>query len=288
VSHWLAVGAAYEGVIRLDLGEPEPSKTEEEVALWLAENGAADGDDVEARAEDNPYCSEPGPIVVTDPAGDNGLIVVPLPGTDLLSLSVFQTQDENGEDLIGFQLVTDEIGQLYPQSVYFASFDTLFGVPMGVRMVVNQESNVSFVSYTVGPDSDDEFQGHFVADGSAKPAHEMSNYSADGTITIYAKPADIGLLLAGDPLIGFNAGVILNIGAEGAATLALNSDAMPDSLEREGQFTYQTEEQCLGEVAEASAEERGGLLEPRGGAIAPLLLVLLTSPLLWRKGRKSR
>ena len=279
VNYWAVVGGSYETTIRLDLGAPNPNYSEAEITQWLLDNGA---EGHQARAEASPFCSEPGPILLTDPAGDGGVAVLPVPGSDLQSLSVFQTQDENGDDLIGFQLIVDSLSQLIPQTVYFVSFETLFGVPMGVRMVVDQNSAVSFISYTVGPDSDDEYEGHFVAANSAKPAHELSNYSTDGVITIYAKPEDIGLLLPGDPLLGFNAAVIINVGVEGAG-LALNADFMPDSLERQGRYSYLSQDECQGNTAERAAplttsttpETATHAASRGGGSLGSLLFSLL-------------
>lgn len=279
VGYWLVLGAAYEGSISLDLGAPADEKTEEEISQWLSDNMAQ-----MARAEENPYCVEPGPVQVTDAQGDSAY---PVPGVDISSLSVFQTRDEAGEDLIGFQLLVDDLSQLYPQSVYFISFDTIFGVPMGVRMVVDQNNAVSFVSYAVGPDSDDEYEGHFIADGTAKPAHAMSNYSADGVITIYAAPGDIGLELPGDSLLGFNAAVTINVGAEAVATLALNGDSMPDDLVRQGSFTYLSAEECAGmdvqDEESAEAAGRSSTASVRGGGALGGLMIALLCGLLARR-----
>ncbi len=266
IVNWAVVGGAYSVDIELSLGAPSEDLTDEEVAAYLAENGGS----TESRAL-LAQCMEPGVEILSDASGD-GLLV---PGTDLEFLNVFQTVEDDGSSVIGFQLKVDDLTQPVPNSVYFVSFRA-FGDVRGVRMLVNETGAVSYESYVVGEDSDGERLGTF-ADG-AKPALAASNYSLDGLITIYTNPTDVLLFEPGDTLEGFNAGITTNVPTSSTSVLALYDDLMPDDLTsggRQGTFEYRSAEECdEAGMAVTSSRDLGGVV--RGGATAPVLLLLLT------------
>ena len=261
--HWLVVGGTWSGEMTLSLGAPSEDKTDEEIAAWLEENGGS----TTAAARGAAACEEPGLPILVDNTGDQTLTGVP--GQDLESLNVFQTKDDDGMDLLGFQLKVDSLAQLTPQTVYFVSFEA-FGDVRGVRMEIAQDGAVSYFSYIVSEDSDGDRLGQFV--DSAKPAHPWSNYTTDGVITIYAAPNDVLLFEPGDVLTGFNSGVITFVGAEGVG-FSLNGDTMPDGLGRQGQYEYLSDEGCAADSRDSvsRAVNRGDVA---GGATGLWLLVL--------------
>ncbi|MGB1557758.1 MAG: hypothetical protein ACPHCJ_08220 [Oceanococcaceae bacterium] len=263
VVNWAVAGGTYKVAIDLSLGAPSDELTDEEIAAWFEENGgSSDSRDLLAA------CAAPGVQVLSDASGDGS---TPIPGQDLRSLHVFQTTAEDGTERIGFQLEVDDLTQLMPQTTYFASFEA-YGDVRGVRMVVDQEGLYRFESYVVGEDNDGEREGHFA--DSTRPAQADSNYTSDGLITIYTAPTDVLLFEPGNTLSGFNAGIISTVGMEGTGSLALNGDAMPDGLSRQGSFEFRSAQDCQQDAPSASGRDLQGAL--RGGANGGLLILLLS------------
>lgn len=263
VVNWAVVGGGYEVKIDLSLGAPSEEMSDEEVAAWLAENGGGSSSRALLAS-----CSEPGVEILSDASGDAPL---PLPGQDLLALNVFQTVEEDGSSLIGFQLKVDDLSQLIPQTTYFISFEA-YGDVRGVRMLVDQEGVASYETYVVSEDSDGEREGHF-ADVS-KPADSRSNHSSDGLITIYAQPSDVLLFEAGDTLEGFNSGIMTLLGHEAVGHLSLNGDTMPEELAREGSFEFRATEDCSDDTATATG--RSVASNVKGGATGSIVLLFLS------------
>ncbi len=281
IAHYAVINATYDTAVTLSLGEPAAEKSDAEIAQWLAEHGgsAARADELLAS------CQPPGVTVLADAEGDSSL---PLPGHDLQELRVYQTVDEAGEPLIGFELQLDDLSSLTPQTSYFVSFRTIYGDVRGVRMEVDTFGAVSMFSYVVSEDTDGEREGHFVADGTAVPAHESSHYTDDGLIVIRVRPQQLQLLLEHDTLSGFNSGVILFIGAAGIGG-ASTTDSMPNGLSRMGEFEYLSQEECSAEAgespsrADATDSARAASSDLRGGGLGGGLLILLATAALRRR-----
>lgn len=134
VIHWLVVGGSYEANIELSLGQPSADKTDEEIAAWFAENGG--GEMAEARAME--ACTAPGLTLLTDAAGDGGVLITgaPFEFLDITEVSLFQqgTLNSDADPLfIGFRIkVASPAFGPVPNTTYFTSFITGFGaIPRG-------------------------------------------------------------------------------------------------------------------------------------------------------------
>ncbi len=273
IAHYTVINSSYDTAVTLSLGEPAAEKSDQEVAQWLADNGGSAARGGELLAS----CQPPGVTVLADAQGDSNL---PLPGHDLQELRVYQTWDEEGEPLIGFELQVDDLSSPTPQTSYFVSFQTIYGDVRGVRMEVDTLGAVSMFSYVVSEDTDGDREGHFVADGSAVPAHESSYYTDEGLIVIRVRPQHLQLLLEHDTLSGFNSGVILFIGAAGIGG-ASTTDSMPNGLSRMGEFEYLSQEECAGESAGTPGRSVASNL--RGGGLGIGVLLLLAAGALRRR-----
>lgn len=282
VIHWLVLGGSYSATMELSLGAPSEDKTDEEVALWLSENGGSDTLYANARAATN--CEEPGLLLLEDAGGDVnplalGLIQAPIDNLDLQQLHVFQVgaiDDPENPPLIGFRLKVASLELPFlPNSAYYSSFVAGGGAIYGVRLSVDEQGTPSFFSYTPSENNGGTIDGRFVAAGSERPAHAQSYYD-NQEIVIFVRPQDIGLLEPGQALSGFNAATTLMVGVPGVGGLVSGTmDEMPDGLGRAGNFIYLSDEECAMDD-DASAEGRSlGSTIVRGGSLGWLSLVLI-------------
>jgi hypothetical protein len=216
-------------------------------------------------------CGAPA-VVLTDAQGDysgdfidNG---AGLPEQDLLSLEVA----ELAGGLLAFTLKVQPFAApiLPPNAVWYTSFETPEGGTYGIRLETDGTGSARMYSYEVGAaglEGDGPSDGRFVEveTGAAEPG---SGWSADGTITLIARPQAVGVYppLAGQSLGPFNAAAIQG-GDLVAVGFATPVDTMPDGLARDGFHDLS------GCGAKALLPSGSGLLV--GALPAPTLLVLL-------------
>lgn len=215
-------------------------------------------------------CEVPGLLILEDASDD---ATVPLPMLDVLSLEVAQPVQDDGVARLVFTIKTGALTALPPQSAWFTSFASPGGTIRGVRMQTDTTGAASFISFVAAEASAETGGGYpgTLVDTS-KPAEPESNFSADGTITIVVKAADVGIRNPGDELKEFNGGSILTIGAEGVASGSLNTDTMPEDLaDRRGSFTTTGNQPCTG-TSKSGVEQFGGAFG--FGLLLPFFMML--------------
>lgn len=181
-------------------------------------------------------CVAPGDVVITDAIGD--VVGEPVPpdpisgAFDLQSVSIATPAADSIEaQTIVFTIKTGGEPLTFgtPGSGIFVSFEDPRKLVRGVRADANAMGGIDFLSYVAAEDSDGEFLGQFIQDGSQVPAD--GSYAADGTLTITVNAKSIGIRDTGDVISGFNGGGIAYVGMPGLGG-SLNLDSMPDDLGR--------------------------------------------------------
>ena len=191
-------------------------------------------------------CTVPGLTLGTDAVGDETTMQS---SQDIVSISAAEPYVAGGNPLIAFHIKVTDLKTLVPGSAYYTSFITGDGATIyGVRMVVPVTGSPTFISYVASPSGGTTpvTDGRFV--GTSTAAESGSNYVASsGDITIYVKPANIGLTAVNQVLTGFNGGVIQNANPTGAGVNAAEVvDGLPDDLDRNNgnSFTYDANSVC--------------------------------------------
>jgi PKD repeat protein len=142
----------------------------------------------------DPSCTVPGVTTVTDATGDASDAQAI---HDIISTSVaYPFTTTSAPDTLTFTIKVGSLSTLTPGSIYFTTF-TIDGAAEaagnvhGVRMVVDQSGTPAFQTYTPSAANSGAVDGRFA--GSFVAAEAGSGYTADGTITIIARPSRVGV-----------------------------------------------------------------------------------------------